>query len=89
MRAVSGCSEHKPCGKGHFHDDLILMVLHIGEAVCMTMAGEGAYCIFPPPGFPIVLHAAPGTCLRRGSPHILGGEKPDEEPETGTFRDHG
>ena len=66
---------------------LILIVLHIGAALCVTMARKRSILHFSTAMFPVVvlLPLWGPACAIAAELHIRGGEKADEEPDSGRF----
>lgn len=66
---------------------ILLMALHIVAAVCMITARRRGVMHFSSAMFPIVLLLPlwGPVCALAAELHILGGEKPDQEPDTGRF----
>ena len=66
---------------------LILIVLHIGAALCVTMARKRGILHFSTAMFPVVvlLPLWGPACAIAAELHIRGGEKADEEPDSGRF----
>lgn len=66
---------------------LFLIVLHIGAAVCMTVARKRGILHFSASMLPavILLPLWGPACAAAAELHIRGGEKADEEPDSGRF----